>query len=89
MRVLRERDFRNLFAGQAASMIGDGIVFVALALYVTEIGSPTDVGIVLAASTIPLVAFIAFGGVWADRLPRHRVMIATDLVRFALRYSRR
>jgi MFS family permease len=84
MRVLRQRDFRNLFAGQAASMIGDHIVFVALALYVTEIGSPTDVGIVLAAATLPLVGFIAVGGVWADRLPRHKLMIATDLIRFAL-----
>ena len=84
MDVLRQRDFRNLLLGQAASTIGDGIVFVALALYVTEIGSPTDVGIVLAAATIPLVAFLLLGGVWADRLPRHRVMIATDLFRFAL-----
>jgi MFS family permease len=84
MRVLRERDFRNLFLGQAASMVGDQIVFVALALYVTEIGSPTDVGIVLAAATFPLVGFLALGGVWADRLPRHRVMIATDLIRCAL-----
>jgi predicted MFS family arabinose efflux permease len=84
MRVLSEPDFRNLFIGQAASMLGDAIVFVALALYVTEIGSPTDVGIVLAAATLPLVAFLALGGVWADRLPRHRVMIATDVIRFAL-----
>src|SRR5215207_9991876 len=84
MRVLRQRDFRNLFAGQAASTIGDRIVFVALALYVTDIGSPTDVGIVLAAATIPLVSFLLIGGVWADRLPRNQVMIVTDLVRFAL-----
>jgi MFS family permease len=84
MRVLRERDFRNLFIGQAASTVGDQIVFVALALYVTQIGSPTDVGIVLAAATLPLVAFLLIGGVWADRLPRHHVMIAADLIRFAL-----
>jgi MFS family permease len=84
MAVLRHRDFRNLFAGQSASVIGDAIVFVALALYVTDIGSPTDVGIVLAAHAIPLVAFLAIGGVWADRLPRQKLMIATDLVRFAL-----
>ena len=84
MRVLRERDFRNLLFGQAASMLGDGIIFVALALYVTEIGTPTDVGLVLAAATIPLVVFLLLGGVWADRLPRHRLMIATDLIRFAL-----
>jgi hypothetical protein len=84
MRVLRQREFRNLFAGQAASTIGDRIVFVALALYVTDIGSPTDVGIVLAAATIPLISFLLIGGVWADRLPRNQVMIVTDLVRFAL-----
>jgi len=83
-RVLRERDFRNLLLGQTASMVGDRIVFVALALYVTDIGSPSDVGIVLAAATVPLIGFLAIGGVWADRLPRHHVMIATDLVRFAL-----
>ena len=84
MHVLRQRDFFNLFLGQAASTIGDRIVFVALALYVTEIGSPTDVGIVLAAATLPLVGFLLIGGVWADRLPRNEVMIVTDLVRFGL-----
>ena len=65
------QDFRLLFLGQSASTIGDRIVFVALALYVTEIGSPTDVGLVLSAHVIPLVAFLLVGGVWADRLPRH------------------
>ena len=82
--VFGYRDFRLLLCGQAASTIGDRIVFVALALYVTELGSPTDVGIVLAAHAVPLVAFLLIGGVWADRLPRHKVMVATDLIRFAL-----
>jgi MFS family permease len=82
--VLRERNFRLLFLGQSASTIGDRVVRVALALYVTDIGSPTDVGIVLAAATFPLVAFVLVGGVWADRLPRHRVMVVTDLVRGGL-----
>ena len=59
-------------------------MFVALALYVTDIGSPSDVGIVLACHAIPLVGFLLIGGVWADRLPRHLVMVVTDLVRFAL-----
>jgi MFS family permease len=82
--VFRHRDFRLLLYGQAASTIGDRIVFVALALYVTDIGSPSDVGIVLACSTVPLIGFLLVGGVWADRLPRHKVMVATDLIRFAL-----
>ena len=80
-RVLQEREFRLLWLGQSASTIGDRLVFVALALYVTEIGTPSDVGIVLAAHAIPLVAFVMLGGVWADRLPRHLVMVATDVVR--------
>ena len=49
-----------------------------------DVGSATDVGIVLAAATFPLVAFLLIGGVWADRLPRHRVMIVDGLIRFGL-----
>ncbi len=85
LRVLRHRDFRYLWLAQSASVIGDCIVIVALALFVIELtGSATDLGFVLAAASLPLVAFLVLGGVWADRLPRHRVMVVTDLVRFAL-----
>jgi Major Facilitator Superfamily len=59
-------------------------VFVALALYVTEIGTPSDVGVVLACHAVPLVGFLLIGGVWADRLPRHLVVVTTDLIRFGL-----
>jgi MFS family permease len=85
LRVLRHDNFRYLFLGQAASVIGDRVVMVALALFITQrTGSPTDLGFVLGAQTLPLVALLLFGGVWADRLPRHRIMIATDLTRAAL-----
>jgi MFS family permease len=85
LRVLRHQNFRYLFLGQAASMVGDRVVVVALALFITmRTGSPTDLALVLAAQTLPLVALLLFGGVWADRLPRHRIMIATDLFRAAL-----
>jgi MFS family permease len=83
--VLRHPDFRYLFLGQAASTIGDRVVVVALALFITQrTGSPTDLGLVLGAQTLALVLLLLFGGVWADRLPRHRIMIATDLTRGAL-----
>jgi predicted MFS family arabinose efflux permease len=85
LRVLRHRDFRYLWLARSASEIGDCIVIVALALFVIELtGDATDLGLVFAAASLPLVAFLLIGGVWADRLPRHRVMVATDLVRFAL-----
>ena len=81
--VLRHRDFRWLWLGQSVSTVGDAIIVVTLALFVTELtGSPSAVGLVLAAYTGSLVLFLLMGGVWADRLPRQRVMIATDLVRF-------
>jgi MFS family permease len=85
LRVLRHSDFRYLFLGQSASAVGDQAVIVALALYITErTGSATDLGLVLAAQSVPLVVLILFGGVWADRLPRHRIMIVADWARAAL-----
>ena len=85
LRVMRHRDFRLLWSGQAASVVGDSIVIVALALFVVDLtGSATDLGFVLGAYSLPLILFLLVGGVFADRLPRHRVVVATDLVRFTL-----
>lgn len=84
-RLWAHRDFRWLFLSQTASTTGDRIVLVALALLVTEqTGSTTDLGLVLGAYTVANVSFLLLGGVWADRLPRHRLMIVTDLVRAGL-----
>ncbi len=83
--VLRHRDFRYLWLAQSTSVLGDRIVTIALALFVIDLtGSATDLGLVLAAGALPLIGFLLLGGVWADRLPRHRVMITSDLVRFVL-----
>jgi MFS family permease len=81
--ALRERRFRLLWLGQATSTLGDGLVPVALAFAVIQTldGSPTDLGIVLAAQTLPLVVFVLAGGVWADRLPRQMVMLVSDIIR--------
>jgi len=79
---LRFPAFRLLFAAQSISSFGDRLVPVALAFAVLGLtGSVTDLGVVLAAQTIPLVLFVLIGGVWADRLPRQRVMLASDGVR--------
>jgi MFS family permease len=77
-----QRAFRLLFAAQSISALGDRLVPVALAFAVLNLtGSATDLGVVLAAQTIPLVLFVLVGGVWADRLPRRLVMATSDLVR--------
>src|SRR5690242_5049126 len=82
--ALRERNFRLLYIGQAVSLLGDGMVGVALAFGVLEVsGSPSALGIVLAARSIPTIALLLAGGVIADRLPRRTVMVAADVVRMA------
>ena len=81
----RARDFRLLWLGQSASTIGDALVLVAVGIYVTRLtGDPSDVGLVLGAYSLPLVLFVLLGGVVADRLPRQKVMIASDVARCVL-----
>ncbi|WP_426566491.1 MFS transporter [Angustibacter sp. McL0619] len=79
---LSEPVFRRYWLGQAVSHFGDRIAPVALAFAVLEIsGSATDLGLVVAAGTVPLAVLLLVGGVWADRLDRRRVMLVADAVR--------
>jgi len=80
--VLGDRRFLRFFAAQAISMFGDRMVAVALAFAVIELGgSATDVGLVLAARAVPLIACLLIGGVVADRTSRRGVLVTADLVR--------
>ncbi|MGH2760984.1 MAG: MFS transporter, partial [Thermoleophilaceae bacterium] len=82
VQVLRLRDFRLLFLGQAVSVFGDRMVAVALAFAVLEVGgSASAVGLVLACATAPMVGSVLIGGVVADRSSRRAVMIGADIVR--------
>jgi MFS family permease len=82
----RHREFRRLFGAQAASAFGDRLSLVALPLFMVGAGfSGAQIGLVLGARIGALVVFLLLGGVWADRLPRHRVLVAADLVRMVLR----
>ncbi|GAA3444615.1 MFS transporter [Planomonospora venezuelensis] len=84
LRVLGERNFRWFLLGQSASQLGDMMAPVALAFAVLGLtGSAADLGLVLIARTVPLIAFMLLGGVLADRLPRTAVMIGADLARLA------
>jgi MFS family permease len=71
-----------VFAAAGVSLVGDGVVPVALSFAVLDLtGSPTDLGVVLAVRTLALLGSLLVGGVVADRLGRRGVMIAADLVR--------
>jgi hypothetical protein len=80
--ALGQRDFRHLFLASAVSQLGDQMVPVALSFAVLDLtGSVSDLGYVLAAGTIPLVALLLAGGVIADRVSRRRLMMAADGLR--------
>src|SRR3954454_11037923 len=80
--ALHDRDFRLLYIGQAVSLLGDGMVSVALAFGVLEVtDSASALGLVLAARMIPTIALLLAGGVIADRLPRRAVMVSAELLR--------
>ncbi|MBV9195496.1 MAG: MFS transporter [Solirubrobacterales bacterium] len=84
LEILGLRDFRLVFGASVASLIGDGMVPVALSFAVLDLtGSATDLGIVLAARVVALVSSLLIGGVVADRVGRRAVMVAADVARFA------
>ena len=77
--VLAERDYRLFVLGYSASLAGSAMVPVALTFAVLNEGHDTaDVGYVLAAETVPLVALLLVGGVVADRFGRRATMLAAD-----------
>jgi MFS family permease len=79
--ALGETAFRLLLIGQSVSAFGDRLVSVALAFAVLDLtGSVTDLGIILTAQTVPVVALVLGGGMWVDRLPRQPVMLGSDVV---------
>jgi transmembrane secretion effector len=79
---LRLRNFRVLWTGMTISLVGDGVMLVALAWQMyTLSNSPGALAAVGVAMSIPHVVLALFGGVVSDRFDRRRVMIAADAVR--------
>ncbi len=78
---LSGRNFRLLAACNVISVTGSAVSFVAIPFAVLKIGgSASDVGYVATAKLLPLIAFLLLGGVVADRLPRHKVMAAANVL---------
>jgi MFS family permease len=84
MAALRHRNFRLLFAGRAISFFGTNVVPVALAFAVLDLGSASDLGLVLGARTLAQIAALLAGGVFGDRLPRKLVLIGSDSANCAI-----
>jgi MFS family permease len=87
-RLLADRDFPLLFLGQAVSQLGDWMNRVALLVLAYALtGEALAVAAAALAQLLPRAFMLPFGGVLADRFPKRRLMIATDLARAALAAS--
>jgi MFS transporter, DHA3 family, macrolide efflux protein len=80
--VLRIPSYRNLFAGQAVSDIGDGITLLLLLLVINELtGSTAALALMAIAEAVPHFTVGLVAGVYVDRWNRRTVMLAADLLR--------
>ncbi|WP_084719144.1 MFS transporter [Streptacidiphilus carbonis] len=78
---LRHPAFRLLVAGRWVNTLGSGVAPIALAFAVLDLtGSVNDLGVVVGIRSLFNVVFLLFGGVLADRLPRHLVMVGSGLL---------
>lgn len=85
----RNAAFMKLWTGQTISEFGSRITreafpFIAVTLLAA---TPHELGLFGAISSITMLAFGLFAGLWVDRLSRRKLMIASDLVRLCLLLS--
>ena len=93
--IFASRSFRQYYAGQALSLIGDGLRTLAVPLLVYKLtGSALSTSVSYVCELTPFALFGLLGGSLADRVDRRALMIGSDAVRcaimslFALLYAR-
>ncbi|MGH2968461.1 MAG: MFS transporter [Solirubrobacteraceae bacterium] len=78
--ALVEREYRLLFSATLITSLGDAIATIALVFAVLDVGSATDLGIVLAVRQVASAAMLLLGGVLSDRMARNRVLVGASLL---------
>jgi MFS family permease len=76
------KGFTPLAASRFISNVGNGMSPIALAYGVLSIEGADggDLSIVMAARFFPMIAFMLFGGVFADRFQRNRIVGGSDVI---------
>ncbi|HIP72199.1 MAG TPA: MFS transporter, partial [Anaerolineae bacterium] len=83
--VLRLRNFKLLWLGEAVSLIGDQFYLIALPWLVLQMtGDALAVGAVLALAGIPRAIFMLVGGALTDRFSPRIIMLVSNLLRLGL-----
>ncbi len=81
LRALRHRNFRLFFYGQTLSIIGNWIQQIAMAWLVYRMTeSAWLLGVTGFAGQIAILVFAPFGGLWADRFNKHKLLLLTQVV---------
>lgn len=81
LRALRYRNYRLFFVGQSLSIIGNWIQQIAMAWLVYRLtGSAWLLGVTGFAGQIAILIFAPFGGLWADRFDRYRLLLVTQIL---------
>ena len=76
---LRQRNFRLFWCGQMISLIGSYMQSIGETWLVLELThSAWQLGLVGALQAVPILLFSIFGGVFADRWPKRRVLLVTQ-----------
>ncbi|MEO8541353.1 MAG: MFS transporter [bacterium] len=76
---LKIYNYRVYFVGQLISLVGTWMQTTAQALLVLKLtGSPLALGTVTTLQFLPITVFTLFGGAFADRLPKRRVLMVTQ-----------
>lgn len=87
-RAFRHRNYRLFWSGQAVSLVGTWMQSVAQAwLVLTLTDDPFMLGLLSAAQWAPVLFFGIFGGVFADALPKRRVLVVTQAVQMLLAFT--
>ncbi len=83
--VLRQRNFTLLWFAGFISMVGDGMLAVALPITVYELtGSALATGGILIANKVAALLLGSFAGVLVDRWSRQRTMVIANVIRALL-----
>jgi MFS family permease len=87
-RSLRHRNFRLFFSGQLISLVGTWMQSIAEAWLIYRLtGSSVLLGLLGFVSQIPIFLLSPIGGLAADRWPRQRVVISTQIASMTLGFT--
>lgn len=84
LQPLRHESYRWLFGTLVVSLLGAGLLIVALVWQVVALGGgPSALSAVTSASAVGMLVTTLLGGALADRIPQKRILLGVEVVQSA------